>query len=184
MIEVSFEIIEEDIQKYLKENREQYKYYEPLFIKYLKENNDNLSKEMADILIEGITEIENNEELCIFDFKPITVQNLDFSGLCHILIPAMRYYEAEKPVFRISRLDSYASKIAEQLSVPFENSRYEIRNTIDDYRICNKLEIKDGEFIKLKMSKENARRELLVYEGFYGEDKVKEIRKIVKKGVR
>lgn len=182
MKNINFEITEEDIKKYLKVNKEDYKYYEPLFIKYLKENKDKLPKELTDILINEILEL--GDDLNSFDSKPETVQNLDLSGICHILIPATRYYNWDRPVINIKSLNGPLGIIAEELEIPFKNQFDAIYDAVDNYRICGKVEIEANIFLRFKMSREHARKELLVYQDYYGKDKVKLIREIVKEGVR
>jgi len=182
VVDINFEITEEDIKKYLKKNKQFYKYYEPLFIKYLKENKDELSKEIAKILISELTKLNNSDELCSFDSK--NIHNLDLSGICHILISATRYYDWDRPVMHIGCLNGPLGIIAHELEIPFKDSFEVINEAVDNYRICGKIEIEDNVFMRFKMSREHARNELIAYQDYYGIDKVKLIRKIVKEGVR
>ena len=54
-----------------------------------------------------------------------------------------------------------------------------VKDTLDDYRVCNKVEVEDLTF-KIKMSKEQSRGEILIYQDFYDETKVKKIRKMIR----
>ena len=184
MKNLKLEITEQDIQRYLKKYKEYYKYRETMFIKYLKDNKNNITEEMIEILTEGRVKIDNSGELPIFDPMPSNVNNLDLSGICHILIPATRYYDWDRPVSHKYALNGILGIIATNLEVPTGNYFEPIDDTVEDYGICRKITIEENEYIRFKLSRENARKELLAYEDFYGEDKVKQIRKMVRERVR
>ena len=182
MININLEITEKDIKKYLKDNKENYRYYEPLFIKYLKDNKDKLPREIISIMISELAKVNDNDELC--DFNLETVHNLDLSGICHILIPATRYYDYDRQMISIVGLNDPLKIIANEFQIPLENQIDVINEAVDNYRICGKVEIVFDDFLKFKMSREYARNELSLYQEYYDKDKVKLIRKIVKEGVK
>lgn len=193
MENIRFEITEEDIKKYLREHEDDYKYKEALFIKYLKENKNALIKETVQILFErnGMELVERKIDIDSFDDLPsfnnkslcsIGVRNLDLSGICHILIPAIRYYDWDRHGVSVGKIYSDLDMVAGNLNVHFDRPWEVLESTLDDYEICGKIEVKD-EIVNFRMSREHSRRELISYQGYYYENKVKRIRKIIREGV-
>lgn len=200
MQDITLKIKEENIVKYLEKHKSYYRHYEPLFIKYLKDNYERLTEETLEILTDGKVFFENKGELPSFDPRPSNIQNLDFSGICHILIPTIRYYDSERNTISTSRLYGNASTIALKVGVamlstfevidgvytpPINNAWDIVENTVDDYRICKKISYnKESDIVVFKMTRGHAERELSIYADFYGIDKVKQIGKIIREGVR
>lgn len=192
MENIRFEITEEDIKKYLKEHKDDYKYREALFIKYLKENKNSLIKETIQILFErnGIELVEKQIDINTFNNLPSfnnkslcsnNIRNLDLSGICHILIPAIRYYDWDRPGVPVGRIYSDLDMVARNLNVHIGRPWEVLESTLDNYQICEKVEVKDG-IVNFKMGREHSRRELVFYQDYYDEDKVKRIRKIIRDG--
>lgn len=183
MENIKLEVTEQNIQKYLNKYKEYYKYREALFVKYLRENKNNVTEEMIEILTNGKIRIENNGELPIFDPMPSDITNLDLSGICHILIPATRYYDWDRPVMYKYSLNGILGIVAKEFDVPYKGYFDVINDTIDNYSACRKLVLEEDEYIRFKMSRETARHELIAYADFYGVDQIKKIRKIVRERV-
>lgn len=180
MENIKFEITEKQIKDYLKRYKEYYKYCGPLFVKYMKDTKLTLTYEMANMLglVSGrCVSSSLVNELPKFDPKPSIVNNLDLSGICHILIPTMKYYNQEN--IHINYLYANLAIVSDNLLVPMDHPVEIISSTLDDYKVCEKIETNDMR-IKIKMSREHCRKELLVYQDYYGEDKVKKIRKIIR----
>ncbi|MBE6147192.1 MAG: hypothetical protein E7168_02530 [Firmicutes bacterium] len=155
---------------------------EEVIKKIVAENKGKLPREIADILISKMVGENNSDKLCGFDLK--TIQNLDLSGICHILIAATRYYDYDRPVVHIDSLNGPLGVLADKLEIPLENQFDAISDAVDNYRICGKVEIEDDTFMRFKMSRSHAKKELSAYQEYYGIDKVKLIRKTVREGVR
>lgn len=183
MKNIKFEITEQDIRKYIEKYKNYYRYCEPLFIKYLKDNRFNLTEEMFEIITEGKLLFYNNGELSSFNSFPNTVQNLDLSGICHILIPTIRYYDRNISSVSIGRIYDDLDKVSETLNVPMNNSWETLESTIDDYIICDKIQ-KNDEMITFKLGREHSRKELITYSHFYNESKVMKIRKLIREGIK
>lgn len=186
MKKIKFELTEEDIRAYLKQHHDYYKNCEAMFIKYLKDNKHNLTKEMLQILFEkenGIYVSKRN--ICIgethnllqFEAKPSVVEKIDLSGICHILIPTIKYYGQSE--IHLNHLYTKLDIVSQKLTVPMTNPSEVLESTIDDYLVCDRIEIDDKD-IRIKMGREHCKNELSSYEDFYGEDKVKRIKKLVK----
>lgn len=190
MENIKFEITEKDIKKYLNSHKEEYKNREALFIKYLKEHSFGLTRETVQMLLDkqevslDLKKLLSNTSTNFSSFgtRPfcmIAIQNLDLSGICHILIPTMKYYNINK--FSINQLYVNLERIAEKLVVPINYPMDVISDTLDNYEISGKIEIVN-QLVNIKMSRENCKRELLIYEDYYDESKVKRIRKLIREG--
>lgn len=184
MENIKFEITEEDIRGYLKVHKDDknFKYKEAMFMKYLKENN-RFTSEALEMLIRKFSfnsVLVFNDKLPSFISYSNPIQNLDLSGICHILIPTMKYYG--KSEFHANQLYTNLGMVSDTLVIPMENPLEVIESTLDDYRICGKVETNDM-LINIKMSKESSRGELLAYQEIYDENKVKRIRKIIRERV-
>lgn len=194
MENIKFEITEQDIKEYLMRHitDENIKYREAMFVKYMKEGL--VTTEAMEILMwkynnkvvkpTGIyMDVINSPSYKMFHEFPnfnkylSEIKNLDLSGICHILIPTLKYYRQSE--VNSANLYRNLDIIANTLLVPIVNNSDVIESTLDDYRICEKVEI-EGNIIKIKMSKEHCNRKLEIYQDYYDETKVKKIIKIVK----
>ena len=180
MENLKLEISEQQIRDYLKKYQNYYKDCGTLFVKYLKDNTNNPTEEMIEILTEGKITINNSGEISSFNPIPTYIEKLDLSGICHILIPTIKYYG--ESIITIDQLYWNLENAAEKLSVSINHPLDVVISTIDDYQICEKVKLED-QILKIKMSRESCRRELFVYQNFYDKDKVKQIRKIVRERV-
>jgi len=181
MENIKFEITAKDIQKYLNKYQKYYKYCEALFIKYLKDNQGTLTEEMLEILLKDNDKFAYNIELPSFNPYPTTIQNLDLSGICHILMPTINLYSCSKNnVFTSYNLYANLCIIAEKLNVPLIEPWKVLESTIENYQICGKIQKMDRVKLTFKMGRDQSRSELMIYSQFYDEDKVKKIRKIVR----
>lgn len=194
MESIRLEITEEDIRNYLERNKEKYQNREAMFVKYMKENKE-IVKEKVEILVEkynrlnifitdtypyASTEVVKENTLPDFDSYLNGIHNLDISGICHILIPTMKYYG--KIDCRVNQLYAGLDLMASKLVIPMNHPKDIIDSTLNDYRICRKVEVENSR-IHIKMSRESCRRELSVYQDCYEEDKVRKIKKIMKEGI-
>lgn len=189
MENIKFEITEEDIKKYLFEHKGSYKFSEALFLKYLKENR--ITKESLQMLIDKYNHTFIDKEdiniysnyfnkISCFDSKLCVYENLDLSGICHILIPTIRYYG--KKDIHFNYLYTNLDVVSAKLSVPMDKPVEVIESTLDDYRICEKV-VTDGDIISITMSRKQCQGELLVYQDYFLDDKVKKIRKTVRERI-
>ena len=182
MKKINFEITENDVKHYLKQhkNDEDFMYREAMFIKYLKEETI-IKKETLEmlmekynfdnIIIDGTHYYKNNgtivhQSLSTFSNYLFGINNLDISGICHILIPTMKYYGSED--LHINSLCVSLENILDKLLLSPNYSLEVIESTLDDYRICEKIKTSDFE-IKIKMGKEHCRKELQEYSYIYGD---------------
>lgn len=177
MKNLTIEISEQQIKDYLKKYENYYKDCGPLFVKYLKDNINNPTEEMIEILTGGKININNSGEIPSFNKIPTHIQNLDLSGICHILIPTIKYYG--ESIITIDQLYWNLENIAEQFSVSINHPLDIVMSTIDNYEICEKVKLEE-KILKIKMSKDNCRKELFIYENFYDENQIRKIRKIVR----
>lgn len=108
MQDINFKITKQDIVEYLSKhkNDEVIKNREAMFVKYMKESN-TITKESLEILmqkynlddrkIDGTYSIYDGRgyskqvELSTFTDYLIDIENLDISGICHIMIPILSY---------------------------------------------------------------------------------------------
>lgn len=191
MENITFEITREDIKNYLNEHKENYKYCEAMFIKYLKENQFRLTRETFQMIMKkhnGVLPMDRYESemsgyysLPCFNGRNSMIQNLDLSGICHILIPTMKYYGDK--TFTMNHLSVNLCSLANLLLVPVVNQTEVVESTLDDYELCGKIE-KDGKMITVKMGKDHCRKELLAYEDFYYDCKIKRIRKEIRENTK
>lgn len=190
MMDIDFKITENDIKEYLKRHKddENIKYREAMFVKYMKENGI-VTKEALEIMMEkynwddesitGIYRYQDfkflHQELSSFNTYLDNIKNLDISGICHIMIPCIKYYNCSE--FRHSICASKANHIAELLGVnSYDEDGSVLLNTIDNYRVAELIE-DYRTFSRITMSKEKSRRMIQEYSCIYGEEPVKLIRK-------
>ncbi len=203
MKNIEFKITEHDMIKYLQCHQKEalFQYREALFIQYMKEINGITSEQLEIIMakynfdgrkIRGTYYLKKNPILssrgCDLVEEPFcqhlsTFSNylkyyrLDSAGICHLLIPIMKYYGNSK--FHFNRLYTNLSIVSDTLVIPMMNPMSVIKSTLEDYRICRKLEI-HNQMIYVKMGREQCRREILAYQEIYDDDRIHKIKKIIK----
>lgn len=187
---LEFQITEQDIKNYLKKYKKYYKGAEALFVKYIFDHQFELTEEMIEMMAKKDLPSDFDSGLSCFYPDCPEVQNLDLSGICHILIPTIRYYDWDRPSIQRDRLYADLDMVARELSIPISGhveASHAVGGALADYIISEKLEIKitgdNLEFIDFKMSREDSLGELVVYDRFYGEEKVKKIGELIKKTV-
>lgn len=200
MEKIEFEITEPDIREYLKQhkNDEAIKYKEAMFVKYMREHQE-ITCESLEILmqkynwvtdrIDGIYHRDNygilkSESLINFSSYLDGINNLDISGICHILIPTLGYYDTASKNFSL-----ITNEIAKELEINGRNFDEALRTAIDNYCVSDLINIYREEHFGFTlerislMKKNRCRKELMEYSHIYGEDNVKQIRKIIKERV-
>lgn len=201
MKNISFEITGLDIRDYLIQHKsnEIIKNREAMFVKYMKENNI-ITQESLEILMKkynwdekriyGTYRIGNNtrilDELSSFDSYLKGVKNLDISGICHIMIPCIQYY-SNYSEFRhfiyLSKLDD----IVEKLGInQYDKQEDILLDSIDNYTLVGQIEDFENTyrgFSRITMSKDKSRKLLQAYSQIYGEEPVKQIRKMIRERV-
>lgn len=200
MENIKCEITEQDIREYLKKhkNDEAIKYREAMFVKYIRERQV-ITCESLEILmqkynfeddrIDGIYHKDNygilkSESLINFSSYLDGINNLDISGICHILIPTLGYYDTASKNFSL-----ITNEIAKELEINGRNFDEALRTAIDNYCVSDLINIYDEEHFGFTlerislMKKNRCRKELMEYSHIYGEDNVKQIRKIIKERV-
>ena len=200
MENIKCEITEQDIREYLKKhkNDEAIKYREAMFVKYIRERQV-ITCESLEILmqkynfeddrIDGIYHRDNygilkSESLINFSSYLDGINNLDISGICHILIPTLGYYDTASKNFSL-----ITNEIAKELEINGRNFDEALRTAIDNYCVSDLINIYDEEHFGFTlerislMKKNRCRKELMEYSQIYGEDNVKQIRKIIKERV-
>lgn len=200
MENIKFEITEPDIREYLKKHRndEAIKYREAMFVKYMREHQE-ITCESLEILmqkynfeddrIDGIYHRDNygilkSESLINFSSYLDGINNLDISGICHILIPTLGYYDTASKNFSL-----ITNEIAKELEINGRNFDEALRTAIDNYCVSDLINIYREEHFSFTlerislMKKNRCRKELMEYSHIYGEDNVKQIRKIIRERV-
>ena len=205
MENIKFEITEQDIEEYLKKHKEDetIKYREAMFVRYMREHQKP-TQEALEILmkkynlrdnrIDGVYFYDDSDRvrsipLKTFDSYLDDITNLDISGICHILIPTLGYYkkiegykQIQAPYYGLN----YISK--ELLNTVPEDIDKQLKLALEDYCAVNKVDYRINYISKysykllysIKMGREHCRHELEEYSYIYGEDKVKQIRKIIR----
>ena len=200
MENIKFEITEPDIREYLKKHRndEAIKYREAMFVKYMREHQE-ITCESLEILmqkynfeddrIDGIYHRDNygilkSESLINFSSYLDGINNLDISGICHILIPTLGYYDTASKNFSL-----ITNEIAKELEINGRNFDEALRTAIDNYCVSDLINIYREEHFSFTlerislMKKNRCRKELMEYSHIYGEDNFKQIRKIIRERV-
>ena len=200
MEKIEFEITEPDIREYLKQhkNDEAIKYKEAMFVKYMREHQEITCESLEIIMqkynfeddrIDGIYHRDNygilkSESLINFSSYLYGINNLDISGICHILIPTLGYYDTASKNFSL-----ITNEIAKELEINGRNFDEALRTAIDNYCVSDLINIYREEHFGFTlerislMKKNRCRKELMEYSHIYGEDNVKQIRKIIKERV-
>ncbi len=200
MENIKCEITEQDIREYLKKhkNDETIKYREAMFVKYIRERQV-ITCESLEILmqkynfeddrIDGIYHKDNygilkSESLINFSSYLDGINDLDISGICHILIPTLGYYDTASKNFSL-----ITNEIAKELEINGRNFDEALRTAIDNYCVSDLINTYYEEHFGFTlerislMKKNRCRKELMEYSHIYGEDNVKQIRKIIKERV-
>ena len=200
MENIKCEITEQDIREYLKKhkNDEAIKYREAMFVKYIRERQV-ITCESLEILmqkynfeddrIDGIYHRDNygilkSESLINFSSYLDGINNLDISGICHFLIPTLGYYDTASKNFSL-----ITNEIAKELEINGRNFDEALITAIDNYCVSDLINIYYEEHFGFTlerislMKKNRCRKELMEYSHIYGEDNVKQIRKIIKERV-
>lgn len=193
MENLAFKITEEDMIEYLKRHRgdENIKYQEAMFVKYMKES-ETFGEEALRILFTkynkdttDYTDIYTytkqggliKSSLKTFDDYLSKIHNLDISGICHIMIPAIRYY-GEKTRIQKIKLRS----VLETLKVETRYDEQDILlDTFENYRISNQLKYTENGY-EITMNDGRASRELEKLKLVYGTLPIKKIEKVIKMG--
>ena len=181
MKNLRFEITEQQIINYINKYKEYYNNCEAMFIKYLKDNSGILTEEMLEILTNEKINIENKGELLSFDTKPIDIKKMDLSGICHIMIPCIRYYGQTE--FNHSEYRSKLNSISEQLGCNSQKLNSDVLlDTIDNYTIVGQLMKYRPPiyFSSFTISREKAKNIIDEYIYVYGEEPVEKIKMLVK----
>ncbi len=181
MENIKFEITEQDIIQYLKLHRYDkfIRYHEALFVQYMREQQ-KFTSESIEILTNKYPILEgyhtSSESFLQFATYLHHFHHLDFSGIGHILIPAMKYYGQD--IVTRNLLYTNMCMIADQMAIPILSPDQVIDATLDDYRICGQID-GNNQIFHIKMGKEYCRHTLSGYQEFYVENKVKKIQKIM-----
>lgn len=200
MQEISFKITELDIVRYLvsHKNDEAIKNREAMFVKYMKEKN-TITQESLEILmkkynledrkIDGTYSIfddrgySKQEDLSTFSDYLIGIENLDISGICHIMIPILSYYNKECG-YHCYKCYEILSSICKKMHIEatFMMKENEIDAMKDNYLIGFGAShvFQQNKTTYFKFSKDKSRNLIQAYSQIYGEDAVKQIRKIIK----
>lgn len=197
MENIKFEITEQDIINYLQKHKSDpsVKYKEAMFVKYLKENG-MFTREMFEILLEKSNNkkyligeysyfdngIFNETAMPTFDYYLEGIKKLDLSGICHIMIPTLTYYNiANKRLHVLNELGCLVEKMKFETSESITNVR---NDTVENYTIAYGKKIENWcSWTDFNFSKEASRKMLQEYVSIYGEEPVKIIKKIIKERV-
>lgn len=211
MRNIKFEITEADIKEYLTQHSDdrEIQNREAMFVKYMREQRI-ITKESLEILMKkynqdnmpfsdcGLYSCLSNSLKTLPNFSSyLRVQNLDVSGICHILVPALGYYKDECIYKMASKLylgvNSFGVKqLAVTLGVPqSDHSKEVLMDALENYQLADKIskkvDSKHGNsniLVDVFMDKEHCERELYEYESIYGLEPVKEIKSQVQKKLR
>lgn len=198
MENIKFEVTEKDIKEYLKRHKDDkdIKYKEAIFIKYIKEK-EILTKEKLEMLmkkynlenvsISGVYDYDNHGVLKRQSLQTFTsyldgINNLDISGICHIMIPVLTYYNiANKRI----HVQNELSCLVERMGFETKESIIDVRNdTVENYRIAYGKKIENWcSWTDFNLSKETSKKMLQEYVSIYGEESVKIIKKTVRERV-
>lgn len=197
---IKFEITEQDIRDYLIQPRKAktVKNKEAMFVKYMKENS-MITRESLEILMrkynrkdEPIAGLYRNAmfermsyELPDFDSYLRNIKNLDISGICHIMIPCIKYYDHSdfRHDFYLQRVNSITKKLGMNQG---DEQGVVLLGAIDNYTLVRQIEDFKNfyrGFSRITMSKDKSRELIQAYSQIYGEEPVKQIRKIIREWV-
>ena len=174
---MEFGIAEYDIHSYILEHSQdiRLKYRESMFARFMK------IPEMQD---EKKEIIYNNRDLGLFE-EFISKQELDVSGIWHILVPTLAYYDMfrydamqySKMNNTIDYINIRFNKLEEKLKESIKDGYY--TNALDDYLIAELIDFKNFSYYSL-MDKERAQKELEEYRKIYNEGVVEIVNDHVK----
>lgn len=200
MENIKFEITEQDIKDYLKAHKkdELIKYREAMFVKYMRESK-KITRESLEIMMSkynsfccSLSEYElrsyvTEEKKSLYDFSTyLRLQNLDISGICHILIPTLGFYGDYQNEYHLANplslgLNTLSMKLIG--TIP-EIAKQEFGLALADYEVAGKIScdsnVMHKPVINIHINKEHCRRELEKYSYIYGDIPVKTIRKYIR----
>lgn len=206
-MKINFEITEQDIKEYLKRHKEDenIKYREAMFVKYMREQ-EGITCESLEILtkkynwedrvINGTYQYDHlgilkQESLPNFNSYLNGIHNLDISGICHIMVPIAAYYYPYKYYARMNpHPKQMLSLLVNKMNIVDEdtndNHLYSVTyDTIDNYSVTFKNKVcRDSYGIFISLSQEKSRRMIQEYSSIYGEEPVKQIRKIIRERMK
>ena len=189
MNEINYSITGEDIREYLKKHKEDenIRYQEAMFVKYMRET-ESFSKEAIEILLAKYNTGDNRYQdigfnkmmdafLPTFNSYLSSIKNLDVSGVCHMIIPAIRFYGN-----RTSLKAIHIKPVLEALKVESMGDEDDILlDTMENYKICNQLRTIDNHY-EITMNEPRANRELEKYKDIYGSMPILRMEKVIKMG--
>lgn len=187
MQEMNFKITEQDISDYLIRHKNDYeiKNKEAMFVKYMKESNI-ITQESLEILMKKYNfddrGYSKQERLSTFTDYLLNIKKLDISGICHIMIPVLTYYKPGKYHCVLNDLNT----IINEMDFKHNQDIRDIKNsTMENYAIAYNWDFFYGanSCYHLKFSKGKSKRLIESYSQIYGEEPVKQIRKIIKERV-
>ena len=200
MENIGFNITEYDIREYLKKHKNDVaiKYKEAMFVKYMREHQE-ITQESLEILMEkynwqdsvvnGIYYRDSNgilksEALSDFNSYLDGITNLDISGICYIMVPVLSYYSGYK--YHIYNWYKELSNVSRKLEfdINYEQMQSTIRNMKGDYLIAfDDRHIYQDNDVYFRFSKNESKNMIESYSHIYGEDNVKQIRKVIRERV-
>lgn len=199
MQDINFKITEQDIVDYLIRHKNDcvIKNKEAMFVKYMKESNITTQESLEILMkkynlderiIHGTYSYDNfnilkRESLSSFHDYLVDINNLDISGICHIMIPILSYYNGRE-WYQNFRCHQVLSSICKQLNI---TASFEIRDdAITDMKENYLLGFGDAYVYReekdtyFKFSKDKSSKMIQEYARIYGEEPVKQIRKIIR----
>ena len=142
-----------------------------------------------DSVVNGIYYRDSNgilksEALSDFNSYLDGITNLDISGICHIMVPILSYYSSYK--YHVYMWYKELSNVCRKLEFDtnYERKQSAIKNMKDNYLIAfDDRHIYQESEIYFRFSKDESRKMIESYSHIYGEEPVKQIRKIVRERV-
>ena len=196
MTEIHLVVDLNDIAEYIKNHRkdENIKYREALFIKYMKENYFQAKETLPmliykyNLLILPMNQLKSVMDSINFSLTKeksfeeyaSSVQNLDVSGICDILIPTLKLYKVYGGYYQ--NYENAAKKVIEELKISDSSDIAPVlANAMQNYVLVDQLELISQAFYRIKVGKSHCYEMIKAYEDIYGKDKVDEVRKVIKK---
>ena len=192
MENINFCITKEDIQYYLQTHQEFVLHKEALFVRYLREM-EQISLEVLDILGDKYNGCSiSHQNMNLIDFKKyLHFQELDMSGICHIMISALGFFYGEKNFSYTDFNTSWYYPLTEQFqfgNMELEEERNKVlMNVIENYMIAGQIEkyrMLGREYYTIVTSTFDCSQQLVQYEDIYGSMNVWKVKKFVKEGVK
>lgn len=187
----------DDIAEYIKDHKgdKNIQYREALFIKYMKENYFQAKETFPmlihkyNLLILPMNKLRTTMNSINFSLTKeksfedylSSIQNLDISGVCHILVPALTLCKVER-LFYWTYENAVRQVIEELKMSDSDDITPALDDAIENYLLVNQLEEKIfPSFYKIKIGQRHCYGMLHAYEDIYGKDKVNEVRKVIQK---